>query len=107
MGWTLSAIEYLHNKNIVHRDIKPDNILLVGRKSIESVKIWDFGLAKVLESGIEGLTSELCGTLYYKAPEQILECSYSKVVIALFSLAHLFTTGRRHLGMWTYHFWND
>lgn len=43
----------------MHRDVKPDNILLTGNKSIEGAKICDFGLAKQLEDGIEGLTSEL------------------------------------------------
>ena len=75
----LNGLKYLHDKNIVHRDLKPENVLLFGRKSIETAKIWDFGLAKELEPGIEGLTSELCGTLLYKAPEQLLGTSYSKV----------------------------
>jgi mitogen-activated protein kinase kinase len=79
----LNGLKYLHDKNIVHRDLKPANILLSGRKSIKTAKICDFGLAKRLEPGIEGLTSELCGTLMYKAPEQLLGTSYSKVKFEL------------------------
>ena len=72
-------MDYLHDKNIVHRDLKPDNVLLSGAKEVKAAKICDFGLAKKLEPGIDGLTSELCGTLLYKAPEQILGTLYSKV----------------------------
>lgn len=55
----LNGLDYLHDKNIVHRDLKPDNVLLSGNSNVKTAKICDFGLAKKLEPGIDGLTSEL------------------------------------------------
>ncbi|KAK5709372.1 serine/threonine protein kinase [Elasticomyces elasticus] len=62
------GVKYLHERNIVHRDIKPENILLLDKEL--SVKIADFGLAKII--GEESFTTTLCGTPSYVAPE-ILE----------------------------------
>ena len=67
------AFEYLHNRNIIYRDLKPENVLL-GRHGY--VKITDFGTAKV----VTGRTYTLCGTPEYIAPEIILSKGYGKAI---------------------------
>jgi serine/threonine-protein kinase len=61
------ALAYVHSKNIVHRDVKPDNIRVDAHGA---VKLLDFGIAKTDELSVTGAGFTV-GTPYYMAPEQI------------------------------------
>ena len=72
------AIHYLHSFQIVHRDLKPENILISDMNDFSSIKLADFGLsAQYFEIKEE---FEVCGTLIYMAPEQIVKKFYSKSI---------------------------
>jgi calcium/calmodulin-dependent protein kinase I len=64
----LSALEYIHSKLIVHRDLKLENLILASKKNNWDLKIVDFGLATTLESPDEKLFLR-CGSPGYIAPE--------------------------------------
>ena len=65
----LSAIKYLHSKQICHRDIKPENIMLSRENDLTSIKIIDFGLSA--QNFDKLLNNNYCGTYIYMAPELI------------------------------------
>ncbi len=70
MKKVLSAFAYAHKNKIVHRDVKPSNILLT---KDDEVKVLDFGIAKLLGDTQFNLTKTgtQVGTVYYMSPEQV------------------------------------
>lgn len=63
----IDALGYLHRKNITHRDVKPDNILIESLNPFV-VKLTDFGLSKMVDNE-QTFLQTFCGTLLYCAPE--------------------------------------
>ncbi len=68
----LAGVKHAHGMGVVHRDLKPDNILVMADVEEDFVKILDFGLAKVVSSGETQLTNTgfAMGTPGYMSPEQ-------------------------------------
>lgn len=63
----LRALMHAHSKGIVHRDIKPQNIMLLSNGRI---KVTDFGIARLITSQTSTITDKAIGSVHYIAPEQ-------------------------------------
>jgi hypothetical protein len=67
------ALAQAHARGLVHRDLKPGNMMLVtDYKGEEAVKILDFGIAKAMTSTTGAKVSRAIGTLHYASPEQLM-----------------------------------
>ncbi len=70
---TAEALQSAHDKGVIHRDLKSENIFITARDGADFVKVVDFGISKVLEIDGQGPITEsgaLLGTPHYMAPEQ-------------------------------------
>lgn len=88
-----SALDYAHQQGVVHRDVKPANIIF---QSDGKVVLTDFGIVKVLSEGQQTATGMPVGTLPYMSPEQIVGGSVSAATdcYALAVLAYRMLSGR-------------
>uniref|UniRef100_A0AAR5QD56 non-specific serine/threonine protein kinase n=1 Tax=Dendroctonus ponderosae TaxID=77166 RepID=A0AAR5QD56_DENPD len=77
MKQILEGVSYLHDRNIAHLDLKPQNLLLSIEDSCDDIKLCDFGISKILQPGVT--VREILGTVDYIAPEVL---SYEPICLS-------------------------
>ncbi len=89
----LRALAYAHRRGVIHRDIKPSNILVTADGT---VKVADFGIARILEEDDEGDEGEIIGSARYMSPEQLkgLEATPRSDIYSVGVLLYHCLTGR-------------
>ena len=82
----LRGLKYIHSSSVLHRDLKPPNILIDGRCN---VKITDFGLARTV-LGLEDHMTEYVVTRYYRPPELLLNSPEYSGAVDVWSLGCIY-----------------
>jgi serine/threonine protein kinase len=94
-----SGLDYAHRRGIIHRDVKPGNLMVVGGPvggGAITVKLTDFGIARAIEQTRITQVGSVVGTAAYLAPEQVRgeEATPATDVYALGVVLYQFLTGR-------------
>ncbi|MCP3956248.1 MAG: serine/threonine protein kinase [bacterium] len=86
----LRGLSYAHSKGIVHRDVKPENILLCSDSGARVTKVGDFGFAKLYNTaGLSHITrtGEVAGTAFFMPRKQLVNFKYVKPEVDVWAMA--------------------
>lgn len=87
LGQLLQGLSYIHNRRVLHRDLKPQNLLVNNDNPV--LKIADFGLARGSGIPVRSYTNEVV-TLWYRCPAVLLGCRKYGASIDIWSVGCIF-----------------